>query len=203
MNADSKSVPYAQPKLLLCALGVFAVSLSACEQQVRVVKYDPFLGGLPGSQSNTPVVRNWGDYKDPTAVSEDQLVIEKEPGKIELVAKTGRHLMIHIHNCLQKGDKQLFLDQVLSAMTKDEFRQRGLDPGEAFDFLVSARSDVDALFNAMPMGEHTPGVLLRSVGRKAYRVGVDGNAWKDLRWTGFDMIMENGNYRLRWFVTER
>lgn len=182
--------------------GVFlvacAISLCACEQ--RVVRHNPFLGGLPGAQSGTPVVRSMGNYTDPGAIPPDQIVQEQEDGSRRLVTRSARHLMIHIHTTLDRGDKDLFVEQVLSAITRAECLERGIDPGDTFDFLLTKRPEIDALFRMMPNGERTPGLFLRPLGGKTYRLQVEGLAAKDLYWRGFDMVMEQGHYRLRWFV---
>lgn len=172
--------------------------LPACE--TKVVKYHPMLGGLPGSESNTPVVRA-DNYKDPTLVPPDKLVVEDPVTKKKtLTAKTGRHLMGHIYNALAQNDKDTFVDQILSSQTKQECAEKGVEPGACFDELLARKDDVVALFNAMPAGEFTPGVYVRSLGPKSERIEVQGLAAKDLTWTGMDIIMEKGNWKLRWFV---
>jgi|CXWL01.1.fsa_nt_gi hypothetical protein len=52
----------------------------------------------------------------------------------------------------------------------------------------------------MPGGEYTPGMLVQTVGRNVFRLQVYGMAARDLKWTGMDMVYEENNYRLRWFV---
>jgi hypothetical protein len=180
--------------VVLCALAVGCV-------EERIVNYRPMLGGLPGAESGTPVTGVPGRTMDPAAVPDDKLVIENKDGSKTLIARTGRHLMVHIHNTLAAGDEQLFLDQVLSKRTKEEYYDRGMDPREAYRTLRERRQDIDMLFDAMPMGEYTPGFFLRPVGGGVQRLEVQGPGARELTWTGFDMVMENGNFRLRWFVT--
>ncbi|GJQ29882.1 MAG: hypothetical protein HBSAPP03_17660 [Phycisphaerae bacterium] len=184
---------------ILGALSI-GVLTPGCARETRVVKFNPFLGGLPGATSGAPIVRDLGDYTDPTAIPPDQLRREEEPGKVLLTAKSGRHLMIHIHTTLRAGDRDLFTTQVLSAMTRAECLERGIDPGEAFDYFKTREDDIAALFNMMPAGEQTPGVIARRLGRHVMRVQVSGLGTEDLYWTGFDMVMEKGSWRLRWFV---
>ncbi|HYE63893.1 MAG TPA: hypothetical protein VD997_18020 [Phycisphaerales bacterium] len=172
--------------------------LGACEK--RVVRYNPFLGGLPNAESGTPVVRGDMNYQDPTAIPEDKLVVEDPVTKKKtLTTRSGRHLMVHIYNALKDNDKKTFVDQILASETKAECAARGVDPGETFDELVRRRDDVLALFNAMPNAELTPGAISRKLGPKTQRVEVQGLGAKDLTWTGFDMVMEKGNWKLRWF----
>jgi hypothetical protein len=96
--------------------------------------------------------------------------------------------------------KQLFVDQILSKVTKDEFYERGLDPGLAFDELVLRQREIFRLFHFIPMGEYTPGVNVEPMGRHTFRIGVSGRDHPKLRWIGIDAVFENGNYKLRWFV---
>lgn len=180
-----------------CAVSAM-VLMASCE--TRVTKYNPFLGGLPGAVSGREVVRDFGGYRDPTAVPENQIVEKTPDGKEKLVAKTGRHLILHIYNCIEDDRKDLFVDQVLCGETKAECLARGVDPGTLYDQLCAQRLDLYDLFNLMPMGERTPGVLMVPAGRNTQRVTVSGLGTGNLRWVGFDMVMEGGNWKLRWFV---
>jgi hypothetical protein len=186
-----------------CAYAGLAAAVffaAGCQTETRVVKYHPMLGGLPNSESGLPIVRG-DNYIDPTVVPEDKLtVVDPVSKKKTLTARTGRHLMVHIYNCVLENDKETFVAQVLSGETKAECAQRNVDPGACFDEVVRRKDDMVALFNAMPGGEFTPGVYVRNLGPKAERVQVEGLAAKDLSWTGFDMVMEKGNWKLRWFV---
>jgi hypothetical protein len=173
--------------------------LSACTE-TRVVRYNPILGDLPGAESGTPVVRDLGGYKDPGEVPDDELQKTLPDGKVLLFAKTGKHLMNHIHNTLEADDKKLFVSQVLSQLTKRECIERNVDPGECFEILKAHREDIDALFDRMPGAERTPGVFPMPLGGNVTRVELGPKSDGGLLWGGFDMVMEHGNYRLRWFV---
>lgn len=186
--------------LLSLVLGACGVSLPACQPEKKEALVNPFFANLPGAEYGMAVKRDLGDYEDPGKLSEDDLVVETEPGEVKLLARSVRHLMIHIHNTLEEDQRDLFVDQVLSEATKLEFRDRGLEPGVAFDFLQSQRAEIDALFNSMPGGESTPGLFLRPVGDRTYRIALDGMQGRDLGWVGMDVVLEGGNYKLRWFV---
>ncbi len=183
----------------LALAGVLGVP-GGCREEVRVVKWNPMLGNLPGAVSGTPVTSDRPGYVDPTKIPIDQLVKVDADGKKTLIAKTGRHLMIHIYNTVQDNDAPLFVDQVLSDMTKRECYQRGVDPREVFNELKRRWNDVQDLFNAMPGGEYTPGAIVKPVGAGVQRVFIQGPITRGLAWTGFDMVMEHGEWRLRWFV---
>jgi hypothetical protein len=174
------------------------IVLSACQE--RVVSYNSFLTGLQGSEQRLPSNRKLGDYKDPTLVREDMLVKEDKDKRKTLVAKCGRHLMIHIYNCIDEGNADLFLDQVLSKQSKAELVTRGQEPKAAFTYLAEHQADLQQLFSQMPAGENTPGLFMKPQGGGVQRVQLDGLAAKGLFWNGFDMVQERGNWRLVWMV---
>lgn len=177
-----------------------ALGVAACEE--RVLKYDPFLGGLPGAESQTPVVRNLS-YNDPRRISGNKIVVENPDRSKTLIARSGLHLMVHIYNCLLDDDKQLFIDQVLSERTKQEYIARGVDPGELFEELIRYFDDVETLFLLMPAGEYTPGVYLKSAGGRIQRLQASGAKGSTLRYKGIDITMEGGNFRLVRFIGQK
>jgi len=167
--------------------------LSACE--TRVVKYDPFLSGLPGSESQTEVVRAF-DHADPRRGGGAKLRTEAPDGTVTLSAKSGLHMMVNLYNTLLDDDKQLFVDQVLSERVRGEYIARGEDPGEIFEHLIRNWDDFETLCLLLPGGEFTPGTYLRNIGSRVQRFEAGGTASRSLRFRGFDMIMERGSYRL-------
>lgn len=193
----------AAPAGLLVSAGVLL--MLGCQTEEKVVRYRPFLASIPGAQFGTEPVGDPfdGKYQDPLAYEGDSLVLELPDGEIALVSKTGRHLMAHIINTIDANDKDLFLEQVLSDLTKQEFIERGIDPGEAFVELRKRRADIMKLFNLMPMGEYTPGVYIKGVGGGVQRLKVSGPSAMDLRWNFMDMKYERNGYRLRWFGFSR
>ncbi len=194
-NISTRSVRLAT----VSALGmVWLVISSACES--KTVSYNSFLSGLPGAEQTLPYRRDIGDYRDPTLIPENEIVQEIEPKKKKLIAKTGRHLMIHIYTTVDENDADLFVDQVLSTATKRECADRGVDPRTLFNRLRNRQEDLQRLFAAMPAGERTPGLFLRPVAGGAKRVQLDGIPAKGLFWDGFDMIMEDGNWKLVWMT---
>lgn len=196
-----------------------ASALIGCQSEERIVRYRPMLATVPGATFGTEPVgpRFKGEYVDPTGTKtpegmlanaegeeeppESELVIELPDGTKRLVSTTGRHLMSHIINTIDADDREMFLDQVLSDLTKEEFLERGMDPGLAFDELKKRRADIMKLFNKMPMGEFTPGMLMKNVGGGVQRLQVFGAAASELRWTFMDMRFEHGQWKLRWFGT--
>lgn len=176
-----------------------ALVLGGCTYE-RVISRRAALAGLPGAESGVEYDNSHlRTLKDPTATGEVRLVIEQPDGSVILKSPSGRHLMMHIYTTIEAGDRDLFTDQLLSEVTRREFYDRGYDPGHAFDELVRRQDDVYKLFSRMPMGEYTPGVLWRSMGQKTMRLEVTGQAARDLRWNFMDMVLEYGDWKLRWF----
>lgn len=188
----------AMPPALLGA--AILAAMAGCEE--RVVYNNPMLAGLPGAETSMTITGPAGAGPDPTVVR-GKLRRTDESGNITLVARAPRHLMKHIYDTVFNNEPRLFLDQVLSKVTKDEYDARGVDEMEAFNTLREHREDIHALFNAMPRGEMTPGVFLQPLGGRVHRLCVYGLAARDLRWNGFDMVMEDGNWKLRWFVSNQ
>jgi hypothetical protein len=126
--------------------------------------------------------------------------VEDEEGNITLYAKSVRHLMDHIISTIENDERELFVEQVLSTITREEFEERGLDPGIAFDELKARRRDVYRVFHFMPFGEGTPGIYLEPIAQNIFRLAVSRSGHRDLYWIGIDIVFERGNYKLRWFV---
>ena len=157
------------------------------------------LGGLPGSDSSTPITAPENAVADPTTIPPEKLVIELPDGTKQLQARTVRHVMIHVFNTVKENDAKLFWDEVLCEQTREEFAARGMGPDEAMAMLRARETDLAALFNSMPMGESTPGTFIRPVGGGVQRLELTGMAARGLNWTGIDFTTERGSYRLRWF----
>lgn len=187
---------------VLCAAAVLLAA--GCETETRVVRYKPFFTGLEGADvrmREQPVLEGEDRY-DLTAAAGGRIVIEHADGSKTLIARNGRHLMSHIMMTLAEGDEELFTQQVLSERTRQEYLARGLDPAEAFRTLSKEQNkkELSKTFARMPMGERSPTVITKKLGRNLWRVKLTGKAAEGLRWEGFDMIMEGGNWRLVWFL---
>lgn len=182
------------------AVAVGALAAVGCVEE-RIVTNRPFLSGIPGAQTGRPVTPIEG-LTPVERVPDDQItIVDEETGETTLIAKNGRHLMVHIYRLMESGDAELFAEQVLSTVTRREFIERGLDPKIALAEIQRRRADVMALFDRMPDAEASPGVLVSMVGKGAMRVKLSGLSAHDLKWVGIDMVLERGNWKLRWFVT--
>jgi len=125
---------------------------------------------------------------------------EDPDGKVILYSKTIKHLMNHLIHALEYEERDLFVEQILSQITIDEFKDRGLDPAIAFDELLVRKRDIYRLFHFMPMGERTPGLYPTPVGTNIFRLQISRIGREDLLWIGMDVSFEQGNYKLRWFI---
>jgi hypothetical protein len=193
-------------QLLLISCALLACG---CQSEERIINYKPFMAGIDSAGSDVTVRSGQAHVKDGQVVGTGridddqratQIVIENEDGSVTLISRSGSHLMRHIQRTLYENERDLFTEQVLSEITKQEFRERGRDPAEAFDALKETEREIGELFSRMPLGEHTPQVIMDKVGRSMFRVKVTGVGVNDLHWRGFDMVLEEGNWKLRWFV---
>lgn len=182
-------------------------TLGGCAQ-TQVVNYRPaLLGSLPNAQTGTPVNMDTGRPRpgsgdgidDQGLFDPDQLRRTHEDGSVTLTARRPYHLMVHVYFTLINNEPELFTEQVLSNLTREEFQARGRDPSEAFEMLQERQRDVLRLFAAMPQGELTPGVLMEKVGPDVYRLEAVGSDARRLPWRYMDVTMERGHWRLRWF----
>ena len=165
------------------------------------MRYKPWFAGLEGAELGRQAVIPSELRQDPTGgLSEDHIRVENADKSVTLLAKTGRQLMIHIYTTLANDEREVFTREVLSATTREEYHRQGLDPALAFDAIKQREDDIIDLFNAIPYGENTPGVFLRPQGGKAFRVEASGLARTNLSIVAIDMVMERGNWKLRWFV---
>lgn len=164
------------------------------------------LGGLPGSSSSevvtapkvTPLPPEVAGRIDEVDEDARPLVLEDDDGNRTLLIRSGRDLMYHITWTLEEGERELFADEVLSSVTREEFLARGKDPREAFDMLEPRQRSIRLLFSRMPQGEFTPGMVMKAVGGGVYRLQV--RPGPNLYFSGMDLVNEAGHWRLRWFV---
>jgi hypothetical protein len=173
--------------------------MPSCKPYQKEVKRSGLLSKLKESQEGTRKPIDPANIHPVFGVPGGKIRVEDEQGNVTLYAKTIKHLMNHMIHALEYDERDLFVEQILSEITIEEFRSRGLDPGLAFDELVNRKRDVYRLFHFMPMGEHTPGLYPSPIGRNIFRLQVS-RVGRDLLWSAIDVSFEQGNYKLRWFV---
>ena len=187
---------------MLTGLCLAGLMVCGCEER-RVVRGSPMLGSLPGAQVGS-AIRPTEPARENRRVavideSEASLRVEHPDGSVTLVSRTGRQLMSHIFTTLDQDEGELFVEQVLSEMTRREFAQRGVDPMEGFRYLKTHERAIRKLFNAIPMGEFTPGTFMKPQGENVFRLEAPKMLHRNLAWTFMDMVYEDGHWRLRWF----
>jgi len=185
--------------ILIAALLLIAPLQGGCTYE-RIVSQSNLLSGLDGAQSRIPSKRPGRALPDFLRTPEEGIRVEDEDGAVTLYSKSVRQLMAHITTTVRSGEKELFIEQVLCERTKDEFYERGLDPALAFDELAKRERDIGRLFYFMPMGEYTPGLHLKTIGRNVFRLELPRSTNESLHWIGLDVVFEQSNYRLRWFL---
>lgn len=203
-SPESSAAPSARARrsMILGPAIVAGALLGACTQ-TTVVKSKPWFAGLPNATGNVTPTGDMGPTPSVLTNASGRLETQDDKGERTLVIKNGRALMIHIYTALMNDDRETFEEQILSAMTRQEFLANGRDPREAFDMLLAMEGDIIDLFNTMPFAEGTPGLRLQPVGEGVQRVRVRGLQAGNLRLVGMDMVMEKANWRLRWFVPAR
>lgn len=185
---------------LLATFALTALALCAGCRYERIVSHSGLLVGLEGAESQIPPKRQSRPLPDFLRTPAEGIRVEDEDGTITLYSKSVRQLMTHLSTTIANGERELFLEYLLAERTKDEFIERGLDPGMAFDELTNRQRDLGRLFYFMPMGEYTPGVYYQSIGRNVFRVRLPNQTHEGLYWIGLDVVFEDYNYRLRWFL---
>ncbi|MBY0262538.1 MAG: hypothetical protein K2Q20_09350 [Phycisphaerales bacterium] len=188
------------PAAVLAAL---ALALGGCASEENVVKYRPFFTGIQGAEFATDPINPSKGYVDPTAVADNRIVIEHDDGSRTFIARSPRHVMVHVETLLDEDDPRsdrVLLDQLVSDKTKEFYRSEGKDPLSFVTDLRARRKDVAKTFGRMPMGEHTPTVLIDQPGDNIWVLRITGGAGKDLVFTKVWFRLEGTQWRLMWMV---
>lgn len=163
---------------------------------VPPTKWESMLGTWKPPQAPKP---EGLDGKEPQAPEPEivaPLRLRYPDGRLELVSASPGHVMYHLSQTLENREYDLLLQQVLSERTKRAYATEGRSPMEAVQWLASRKKQLDSLFSAMPMGDQTPGMLLQSLGDNAFRLSVSRASFPDLKLHDFDVVIEQGKFRL-------
>ena len=178
-------------------LTALSVVLPACTETTTQVN-KPFFSGI-NSGGGFRTLKNASESGIAPVERPDPRVVDPD-GTITLSSPTVSDLLRHILETIANEEEDIFTEQLLSKITKREFVDRGFDPVEAHREMTRRQDDIRALFRAMPAGEFTPGVFMRNVGSNTFRLAIKGDP--DLHWSFIDVVLERGNYKLRWFGTQ-
>lgn len=134
-------------------------------------------------------------YKTPEGV-DDTLRYAGPDGKPRIVSRNPRELIYHLRLSLAQRDRHI-LRQTLSEETRRRYRDRGLNPDEAVEFMLTNADEFIRLLALFPMGELTPGQHPYTVGRNTFRLEVPRYAADPpLRFTRLDYVYESDGCRL-------
>lgn len=191
--------------LAVSVLSLWAVSLAVggCETYEEEAPVNPFFAGMEGVSGPGATKDRKTRIADPRYLAPEAQREVDDDGNVTLRAKGPRHLMRHIFETLRNNERELFVEQVLSDATKQEFIDHGKEPDEAFDMLLEDFEAINQLFARMPMAENAPNARFERIGEDMHRLRLVKGVGRDLKWQGFDMITEDGYEKLLWFYEER
>ena len=178
---------------------ILILLLGGCTSETRILT-PPLMSRIPGATSAGDYERTTKPGEQQGVASSEKTLLEKPDGSKYMVAHNGRELMLNILKCFDDELPELFVRDVLCSVTRAEYAERGLDPVQAYHTLRPRKADIMLLFERIPGGEFTPGMLVKTVGRNMFRLELTGKFTSGLPYTGMDMMFENGNYKLRWFL---
>lgn len=173
---------------------------SACTPEEKVVRYKPFLSGIPDAKTGMPVVTGPGDSVAISAEDTDNTgIIKNRDGSTTLVTKSVRQLMRHLERTLDDGKQdEIIFDQLIAEDTKQYIRSQNTDPREYVAYLHNQRREIALFFARLPVGEGSPNAVFEPTGNKQYVVRLTGAAAKGLRFTKLWVALEKGNFKLLW-----
>lgn len=188
------------------------LALTACQTQ-RSVTVSGGLASLPGAKhnygENVKIKGRQGTTIDqalaqhaPVAgeeleeVENEPLRLTDEDGNITLISRSPRHVLFHLTRTLDKGEHDILFEQVIAEETKRDYRLADRDPRDALEFILKHESEIRELVRTMPMGEQTPGLLLKPLGPNRFRLRAPPTVAADMRFTQADFVVEDGRFRL-------
>ncbi len=178
--------------------------LAACGSTERTTRYKPFFTGLAEAEFADQPVNPDGGHIDPSlrnaAVGESAVVENPDGSKVYLTYSPSQ-LFIHIQNLLDEGTEEadrIILDQLTDEYTKEHMRTQGKDPIGFVADLHLYRKDIGKTFARMPMGEHTPTVVVDQPGDRTWVLNLTGQASRDLKFTRVWIRQDMGQWKLMW-----
>lgn len=177
--------------------------VTACESQESVTRYKPFFTGIGDAEfSGQAPVNPMGGRIDPTAAGAAQkTIIENPDGTKTYRAFAPIQVFAHVEALLDEdtpeADKAL-LDQLIDEKTKDHYRKNNVDPAEYITYLHENRKEIAKTFARMPMGEHSPTVIVKQPGDRQWAIELTGQAARDLKFREVWVRQDMGLWRLEW-----
>lgn len=158
------------------------------------------LAAVPGAEGKPVAQAEASQEQRQQAIVRElgQIRVVDDDGVVTLLAGSGRDALIHTIETLAAGERELFVDQVLSTETKARYAERGLDPAAAFDDLADRLDDLRTLNQMMPFGERTPGVRVIKVEPEKFLIYAPDAKAARLRITGYFVVVERGQWKFHW-----
>jgi hypothetical protein len=184
-------------------LAAAAFALASCAEQVRVTSYKPFFTGIGEAEfGGQAPVNPLNGRADPTVTPPDlRTIVEHPNGRKTYLTPAPSILMAHVESLLAEGtaeaDKTI-LDQLIDENTKEHYRRHNADPADYIAYLHENRKQIVQTFARMPMGEHTPTVIVEQPGDRQWALKLTGQAARELKFTEVWVRQEMGMWRLEW-----
>ncbi|CAN5673829.1 hypothetical protein BH11PLA1_BH11PLA1_19200 [soil metagenome] len=187
------------------ALAALAL-LAACavDEPTIIYKQRNLFEGIPGAMRGGEEFTGRGGAGKGAPASEGKLtdLVRNEGGREVLVSRRPRHVMVHL--CLRLDEKdrahgeQLFAEQLISQRTREQFISEGKDPGEIVPWLQTNYDDIMRLFQKMPAGEVSPGVIFERQSGNLYSLRLTGTIAKTVRLTELFLEQDRGVWKFVW-----
>ncbi len=181
-----------------------AVLCWGCASEEKTTRYKPFFTGIAEAEFNDQPVNPDGGHIDPSlrnAAVGENAVLEKPDGSKVYLTYSPMQLFIHIQNLLDEGTPEadrIILDQLTDEHTKEHMRSQGKDPMGFVADLHLYRKDIAKTFARMPMGEHTPTVMVDQPGDRTWVLNLTGQAAQGVKFRQVWIRQDMGQWKLEW-----
>ena len=177
--------------------------LAGCAERQTVTSYKPFFTGIAtaefGGQGPVDPLRG---HVDPTAVAPAmKTIIEQPNGKKIYLAPAPSILLAHVEALLDEGTAEadgILLEQLIDEKTKEHYRSHGAEPADYIAYLHENRKQIAKTVARMPMGEHTPTVIVDQPGDRQWVLRLTGQASEGVKFREVWVRQDMGIWRLEW-----
>jgi hypothetical protein len=175
-----------------------------CSTEEKTTRYKPFFTGIAEAEFGDKPVNPDGGHLDPAlrnGVVAENAVIEKPDGSKVYLTYSPMQLFIHLQNLLDEGTPEadrIILDQLTDEHTKEHMRTQGKDPIGFVGDLHLYRKEIGKTFARMPMGEHTPTVVVGQPGDRQWVLTLTGQASQGVKFKEVWIRQDMGQWKLEW-----
>jgi hypothetical protein len=188
----------------LVGAGVLLLGVAACSPQEQTTRYKPFFTGIAEAEFNDQPVNADLGHVDPAlrnGIVAENAILEKPDGSKVYLTYAPMQLFIHVQNLLDEGTPEadrIILDQLTDEKTKEHMRSQGKDPIGFVEDLHLYRKEIARTFARMPMGEHTPTVVVEQPGDRQWVLVLTGQARDGLKFKEVWIRQDMGQWKLEW-----